>query len=128
MRSIIYPMSSLILGISLVVAALIVKDTFKQPVTKSKTTVQKPTPLSIPNPNLMTKEQLSVYLQISEKTIDKIISDDAAKKAELADESYDTYEFLPYLKIDGQERFLKSEVDLWLQYQNDHHDEDQETQ
>jgi len=27
--------------------------------------------------------------------------------------------FLPYLKIANQERFLKSEIDKWLNYQKD---------
>ena len=32
-------------------------------------------------------------------------------------ESYDTYQYIPYLTISGEERFLKKEIDKWLEYQ-----------
>jgi hypothetical protein len=45
------------------------------------------------------------------------MEEDSKQKAAIGD-SYDTYMFLPYLKIGNQERFLKTEIDKWLQYQN----------
>lgn len=64
----------------------------------------------------MTKSQLSEYLQISEESIENIINKDNFEKAKLS--SYETYRFIPYLKIDEQVRFLKTEIDKWLQYKS----------
>ena len=54
----------------------------------------------------------------NEETIDSIINEDSKQKIAIGD-SYETYMFLPYLKIANQERFLKSEIDKWLNYQKD---------
>ncbi|MBV7509030.1 helix-turn-helix domain-containing protein [Bacillus sp. sid0103] len=66
----------------------------------------------------MTKEQLAEYLQVNEETIDSIMKEDIKQKVAIGD-FYETYMFLPYIKIGNQERFIKSEIDKWLRYQND---------
>jgi predicted DNA-binding transcriptional regulator AlpA len=113
-------MSAFILGVSIVISAFIIKDTFSN---KTSSGVSKQTVTLNSIPELMTKKQLSQYLQLSEKSIDSIISSDNFKKKEMETSgvsSYDFYQFLPYLKVGNQERFLKTEIDKWLKYKNDH--------
>jgi predicted DNA-binding transcriptional regulator AlpA len=117
MKFIIYPISALIIGISLIIGASILKGTI---LTNHNGNVTKNSSIQLPSvysTNIMTKKQLSEYLQVSEETIDSIMKEDNKQKAAIGN-SYDTYMFLPYLKIGNQERFLKTEIDKWLQYQN----------
>ncbi|MDR4315480.1 Helix-turn-helix domain [Niallia circulans] len=107
-----YIVGVLILGIAIVLAAFILSDNFKN--LENKTTNKQAIPV------LMTISQLSEYLQISEEAIEKIIKEDDLERAKLS--SYDTYQFIPYLKIDNQKRFMKSEIDEWLKYKNDQHE------
>jgi predicted DNA-binding transcriptional regulator AlpA len=107
-----YIVGVLILGIAIVLAAFILSDNFKN--LENKTTNKQAIPV------LMTISQLSEYLQISEEAIGKIIKEDDLERAKLS--SYDTYQFIPYLKIDNQKRFMKSEIDEWLKYKNDQHE------
>ncbi|WHY69533.1 Clp protease ClpB [Neobacillus sp. SuZ13] len=118
MKFIAYPISALIIGISIIISASILKGTLftnpNDPSSKNFST----SVYSENSPNIMTKKQLSEYLQVNEATIDTIMKEDSRQKV-LMGGSYETYMFLPYLKIDNQERFLKSEIDKWLKYQND---------
>ena len=101
-----------LLAISMIISAFIISNTFSNEVINGQTTTN-----SVPD--LMTKTQLSEYLQISEKSIEGIIKEDDTARQNLG--SYDTYRFIPYLKIDNQERFLKEEIDKWLEYKNQNH-------
>ncbi|MFJ7934376.1 Clp protease ClpB [Sporosarcina sp. NPDC096371] len=105
---------ALILGISIIISSFIVSNTFSN--SASEDNNSQPATNSIPE--LMTKTQLSGYLQVSEQSIENIIKEDDFEKASLG--SYDTYRFIPYLKIEDQERFLKTEINEWLKYKNDH--------
>jgi predicted DNA-binding transcriptional regulator AlpA len=118
MKFIVYPISALIIGISIIIAASILKGTFftNQNDTTSKDSSTAVSTLN--SPNIMMKEQLADYLQVNEETIDRIMKEDNQQKVAIGD-SYETYMFLPYIKIGNQERFLKSEIDKWLKYQND---------
>jgi hypothetical protein len=118
MKFIVYPISALIIGISLIIGASILKGAI---LTSHNGTVTKNSSMQNPSTyitNIMTKKQLSDYLLVSEETIDSIMKEDNKQKALIGD-SYDTYMFLPNLKIGNQERFLKTEIDKWLQYQNE---------
>jgi len=108
-----YLISAFILGLSLVISAYIFGITFS----KTSSDVNNVQTTSDSIPELMTKTQLTEYLQISEESIENIIVKDDAEKANRG--SYDTYQYIPYLKIDEQVRFLKPEIDKWLQYKND---------
>lgn len=110
-----YIIGAFILGISVVISSFIFYSTFSNSLSK----VSDPQTVTNSMPDLMTKIQLSEYLQISEQSLEGIIKKDEFDKAKLS--SYDTYQFIPYLKIDNQERFLKAEIDVWLKYKNDHH-------
>jgi len=118
MKFITYPISALIIGISIIISASIIKGTLftnpNDPSSKNSST----SVYSANSPIIMTKKQLSEYLQVNEATIDTIMKEDSRQKV-LMGGSYETYMFLPYLKIGNQERFLKSEIDKWLKNQND---------
>jgi predicted DNA-binding transcriptional regulator AlpA len=118
MKFIVYPISALIIGISIIVGASMFKGTFFTNQNDS-TVKNSSTSISTANiPNIMTKKQLAEYLQVNEETIDSIMKEDSKQKIAIGD-SYETYMFLPYLKIGNQVRFLKSEIDKWLNYQQD---------
>ncbi|MFB5196966.1 Clp protease ClpB [Neobacillus sp. KR4-4] len=118
MKFIAYPISALIIGISIIISASILKGTFFTDQNDSSNKNSSMPVYSMNTPNIMTKKQLSEYLQVNEETIDVIMKEDYKQKL-LMGGTYETYMFLPYLKIDNQERYLKSEIDKWLKYQND---------
>jgi hypothetical protein len=114
MKQSTYLICTFILGISIIMSAFIFSNTFSNftnQVNNAQTTMNS-------FPDLMTTMQLSEYLQISEESIEKIIKEDNLEKQKLG--SYDTYRFIPYLIINKQERFLKEEIDKWLEYKNHH--------
>ena len=109
--------SSLIIGISLVSAAFILKGQ----ITASNTVKADKEPIiqlhTVPHTELMSIKQLSDYLQISEKSIESIMGQDDFNKSKMS--NYDTYQFIPYFKLDDQYKFLKSDIDKWLKYKNE---------
>ena len=105
-----YLIGTLIIGISILISSFVIASTSNTENLQS---------FSSSTPDLMTKKQLSEYLQINEGSVEKIIKQDDFEKTNLG--IYDTYQFIPYLIIDNQERFLKTEIDEWLQYKNEHH-------
>ncbi|MCA1041226.1 Clp protease ClpB [Bacillus infantis] len=104
-----------ILSLSIVISAFIIGNSIKSADKNGQTQ-----PLTYSANDVMTINQLSGYLQISEDLIEKIIREDMSAKANLS--TYDTYQFIPYLEIDEQKRFIKSEIDEWLKYKNNHTD------
>lgn len=114
MKQSTYLISAIIIGLSIVISAYIFSNAFSNLASEDHH-LQKTTNS---NPDLMTKTQLSEYLQISEQSIEIMINQDNFERAKLS--SYDTYRFIPYLTIDNQVRFLKTEIDNWLQYRNEH--------
>lgn len=108
-----YIISAFILGLSIVLSAFILSNSISDLGNKNSN----PEPITITTPDIMTITQLSSYLEITVQSIEIIINDDDLMKAKLS--SYDTYQFIPYLKIDNQERFLKTEIDKWLQYKSE---------
>jgi hypothetical protein len=116
-KQVIFLISALILGLSMVISAFVIRDTIPEPTSNRVNDLSIAPNMNTEFPNLMTKKQLSEYLQVSQQAIDTIIKNENEKKAQMG--GYDTYQFLPYLKIDIQERFLKTEVDKWLKYKSD---------
>lgn len=107
MKQLTYLIGALILGLSIVISALILNNSSLNSANQ------------VNSSQLMTKTQLAEYLQMSEESIKNIIKEDDLKKDKL--NSYEKYRFIPYLKLDNQERFIKSEIDKWLKYKNDQH-------
>ncbi|RLQ94594.1 helix-turn-helix domain-containing protein [Falsibacillus albus] len=118
MKQLTYIISAFILGLSLVISAFIFRDAFAHSTDSAASDSM--TGSSKAAPELMDEKQLSKYLNVSEKTIETIIRVDDINKAAISSQgAYDKYQFIPYLKIDNHVRFLKSEIDKWLQYRSD---------
>jgi hypothetical protein len=116
MKSLVQSWSAIILGISLIITALILRDGLLSSNETKSNGINYKNEEVISTLNLMTIKQLSVYLQISEDSIRSIIYKDDKDKANMS--SYETYAFIPYLKLDNEYRFLKTEIDKWLKYIN----------
>lgn len=114
MKQLTHLISALILGLSIIISAFIFSNTYSN----SASEINNSQTITNSMPNLMTKIQLFNYLQISEQKVENIIRVDGLEKAKLG--GYDTYQFIPYLKIGDQERFIKTEIDKWLKYKNDY--------
>lgn len=112
--------SSIIIGVSLMVSAFILNG-YRVGGAEVKA-VHKPTESIEVSavPEIMTKSQLAAYLQIDEVAVDAIISEDKSIKINRNISSYDSYYFLPFIQIGSEPRFLKSEVDKWLEYKGVH--------
>jgi hypothetical protein len=115
LKPLTYIIGASILSLSIVISAFIIGNSLN-----SAGKGEQPQPLTYPANDVMTINQLSDYLQISEDSLEKIIREDMIAKTNLT--TYDTYRFIPYLKIDEQKRFLRSEIDEWLKYNNNNHD------
>lgn len=115
MKSLVHSLRAIFLGISLIIASLILRDGLSSYTTKSNDVIFQ-SEEKVSTPNVMTIKQLSLYLQISEGSIESIIYNDDKGKAKMS--SYQTYEFIPYIKLDNEYRFLKKEIDKWLEYKN----------
>ncbi len=112
MKPLTYIIGASILSLSMVISAFIIGFSLN-----SADESEQQQPLTYSANDVMTISQLSGYLQISEDSIEKIIREDMSAKANLS--MYDTYQFIPYLKIDEEKRFIRSEIDEWLKYRND---------
>ncbi|MCG7344854.1 Clp protease ClpB [Sporosarcina sp. ACRSL] len=113
MKQTTYLIGVLILGLSIVLSAFILSNS-----SSKSTSKENESQMTNSTPDLMTTTQLANYLQISEQALENIILRDDSERAELS--SYDTYRFVPYLKINDEKRFMKVEIDEWLKYLNDH--------
>lgn len=109
-----YIIAVFILGLSIVISAFIVSNSSPNTASTDKDSQNAINSTT----DLMTLTQLAEYLQISEQSIETIISNDDSVRTELG--SYDTYQFIPYLLLDNQKRFIKTEIDAWLKYRNDY--------
>lgn len=67
-----------------------------------------------------TEKELANYLSISPDELDEILQKDTSEKTSLKNgtNSWDTYQIIPYTNINGEKRFLKSEINKWLEYQS----------
>lgn len=101
------------MGLSIVISAFVLSNALSNSASKNDNSQ-----IINSTPDLMTITQLSKYLQISEQSIESIIRQDDLLKEEYGD-IYETYRLIPYLEIDNQIRFLKTEIDQWLRYKND---------
>lgn len=69
-------------------------------------------------------DDLSEYLSVAKKDIEKIIEKEEIEKASIEGGTYDIYIYIPYAEISGEKRFLKSEIDKWLLYQSNFNSND----
>ncbi len=68
--------------------------------------------------SVWTIEDLAEYISVSTKDIEEIIDKEDMEKASIEERNYDTYQYMPYLTISGEIRFLKTEIDNWLEYRS----------
>lgn len=113
MKQSTYLIGVFVLGLSIVVSSFILSNT------SSKVGIPEESSQVLPSTtDLMTVTQLADYLQISEQSLETIITTDDSERAGLS--SYDTYRFIPYLIINDEKRFMKTEINEWLKYLSDH--------
>jgi hypothetical protein len=66
---------------------------------------------------LLTDKESAEYLNISIDEFTDILSKDSKQKEGLT--GYPTYEFIPYIEINGGKRmFVKEELDEWIKYKS----------
>lgn len=70
--------------------------------------------LNISDKALLTEQEVAQYLGIPQDKLNIILQKEKIERQKLS--SYDTYRYMPYIEIDDEKYFLKSEVDEWLQY------------
>lgn len=69
---------------------------------------------SITNKGLMTEEETAIYLSLSQDNFDRLIAYEDSQRTNVT--AYDTYSFIPYVKIDNVKYFNKEQVDKWVEY------------
>lgn len=63
---------------------------------------------------LLTSEEVAAYLRMDVDEFDKLIKNQNLERATYS--SYDTYKFIPYLQMNGNNYFTKDQVDEWVNY------------
>jgi hypothetical protein len=63
---------------------------------------------------LMTLAETADYLSMSEEQFKRIIIQQDALRRQLT--SYDTYQFIPYIKVKDEKYFSKYQVDEWIKH------------
>jgi hypothetical protein len=63
---------------------------------------------------LMTLEETADYLSMSEEQFKRIIIQQDSIRSQLT--SYDTYRFIPYIKVKDEKFFSKYQVDEWIKH------------
>ena len=89
--------SSLILGFSLIISALILKGTVTGEEQNNSMKDTKSQLSTVTKTNVMTIKQLSEYLQVSKESVESIMKKDKIKKRNITGGGYDTYQFLRLL-------------------------------
>ncbi|MFB5088707.1 hypothetical protein PGC35_16120 [Psychrobacillus sp. PGGUH221] len=70
--------------------------------------------IEISERGLLTSEEVAVYLSMDVEQFKKLIKQQNLKRAQLS--SYDTYTFIPYIQMNGEQYFTKQQVDEWINY------------
>lgn len=70
------------------------------------------------NNDVLTQQELAEYLSISDKELNEIIKEDTLEKSSITNGQWDTYQFIPYINFNDENRFLISEIKKWLEYQS----------
>lgn len=63
---------------------------------------------------LMKMDETAQYLALPVKTLETIVNTQKLEREKLT--SFDTYAFIPYIEIYGEEYFNKEQVDEWIKY------------
>jgi hypothetical protein len=63
---------------------------------------------------LMTMEEAAEYLSLSEKQLEELIRQHDLQRSQLT--SFDTYSFIPYIKIKNNRYFNKQNIDEWIKH------------
>ena len=98
-----------LIAVSIVVGAFLISDSSSIATTSNEEEIS--TVKSV-----FTIDDLAEYLSVSTKDIEEIIEKRDIEKASIEEGNFDTYKYIPYLTISGEVRFLKSEIDKWLEY------------
>ena len=69
---------------------------------------------SAANKGLMTEDETAIYLSLSQDDFDRLIAYEDSQRTNVS--AYDTYSFIPYVKINNIKYFNKEQVDKWVEY------------
>lgn len=70
---------------------------------------------------LMTEKETAEYLNMTQKQFTDLLSHEEISREKLT--TFDTYQFIPYIKIDGLRYFNKDELSKWIQYNSENRSE-----
>lgn len=101
----------LLLAVSIFASAILISKTGID----QRTSTEKPA-IASSNEAIMTMEELADYLSVSEETIEGIMQEDMMERT--SGEVRDLEKHLPFVQLEDQTIFIKSEIDDWLKYKS----------
>ena len=101
----------LLLAVSIFASAILISKTGID----QRNSAEKPA-IASSNEAIMTMEELADYLSVSEETIEGIMQEDMMERT--SGEVRDLEKHLPFVKLEDQTIFIKSEIDDWLKYKS----------
>jgi hypothetical protein len=99
---------TIIISLSIIIGCVWIGNTISK--VNKDTNVNQPS-LAI-NKALMTDKETAEYLNMSQEKFNKLIDYEEPQKKGV----YDTYSFIPFVKVDGIKYFNKEQVDKWVEY------------
>ncbi|WP_040949292.1 helix-turn-helix domain-containing protein [Gorillibacterium massiliense] len=113
---------SVIIGICFVTGSFIIGSGMKERVEKTVTVMgipaasqnQQSSGVASDENSLLSKSEAAQYLRITEDELIDMIVKQMIERNSLT--SYDTYRFIPYIKINGEYKFSKDQLNKWINY------------
>ena len=86
--------------------------------------INKVADMSVYNKALMTQKETAAYLNLQLDIFNKlVIMNDIQRKEAINGAGYNTFEYIPFIKIDGVRLFNKAHVDKWVEDNSLNHQE-----
>lgn len=122
MKNILLPVSIIVLAVSIALGCFFIADAIKeQNETAALSAAAAADQTGTASKSLLSEQEAADYLGLPKDTFSMLLYSLDAQREHLS--SYDTYSFIPYLKINDDYFFEKSELDQWVKYNVENHTE-----
>ena len=116
MKNILLPISIVVLAVSVALGSFFIagamKEQGKAAVAAAEITAGK---AAADSKTLLSEQEAADYVGLSAETFHKTLTS-SIKEQKSQEGIFDTYQYIPYMKIDDDSYFLKSELDKWAEY------------
>lgn len=121
MKNILLPVSIIVLAASISLGCFFIAGAVKRNEAAALSAAAAADQTGAASKSLLSEQEAADYLGLPKDTFSMLLYSLDAQREHLS--SYDTYSFIPYLKINNDYFFEKSELDQWVKYNVENHTE-----